>query len=71
MLQYMLCVSRFAHYLKVISRDKIGSMVGPEDCEEHLGRWLQNYITASDSAGPGGESQVSAARGQGPGPRAT
>ena len=52
MLQYMLCVSRFAHYLKVISRDKIGSMVGPEDCEAHLGRWLQNYITASDSAGP-------------------
>ena len=52
MLQYMLCVSRFSHYLKVISRDKIGSMVGPEDCEAHLGRWLQNYITASDSAGP-------------------
>ncbi|MBV8609951.1 MAG: type VI secretion system contractile sheath large subunit, partial [Singulisphaera sp.] len=37
MLQYMLCVSRFAHYLKVISRDKIGSMVGPEVCEAQLG----------------------------------
>ena len=37
MLQYILCVSRFAHYLKVISRDKIGSMTSPEDCERYLG----------------------------------
>ena len=29
MLQYMLCVSRFAHYMKVISRDKIGSIARP------------------------------------------
>jgi type VI secretion system protein ImpD len=52
MLQYMLCVSRFAHYLKVIVRDKIGSTISPEDCEIQLARWLQNYITANDSAGP-------------------
>jgi type VI secretion system ImpC/EvpB family protein len=52
MLQYMLCVSRFAHYLKVISRDKIGSMGSPEDCEHYLGAWLRNYTTASDTAGP-------------------
>jgi type VI secretion system protein ImpD len=52
MLQYMLCVSRFAHYLKVMSRDKIGSMAGPEECEDQLQRWLQGYTTASDSGGP-------------------
>jgi type VI secretion system ImpC/EvpB family protein len=52
MLQYILCVSRFAHYLKVIGRDKVGSMLGPEDCESQLQRWLQSYVTASDSAGP-------------------
>ena len=30
MLQYMLCVSRFAHYLKVVARDKIGSFTEAE-----------------------------------------
>ena len=52
MLQYILCVSRFAHYLKVISRDKIGSMASPEDCENFLGQWLRKYTTSSDTAGP-------------------
>jgi type VI secretion system protein ImpD len=52
MLQYILCVSRFAHYIKVISRDKIGSMTSPEDCEHYLDQWLKNYTTANDSAGP-------------------
>jgi type VI secretion system ImpC/EvpB family protein len=52
MLQYMFCVSRFAHYVKMISRDKIGSMASPEECEQLLDRWLRNYTTASENAGP-------------------
>jgi type VI secretion system ImpC/EvpB family protein len=52
MLQYMFCVSRFAHYLKVISRDRIGSMNSPDDCQIYLSKWLRNYTTASDTAGP-------------------
>src|SRR5207244_6555104 len=52
MLQYILCVSRFAHYLKVIGRDKIGSMASPEDCELYLSQWLRKYTTASETAGP-------------------
>ncbi len=52
MLQYILCVSRFAHYLKVIARDKIGSQFSPEDCERLLSEWLRNYTTASDTSGP-------------------
>ena len=52
MLQYIFCVSRFAHYLKVIGRDKIGSQNSPEDCERFLGDWLRKYTTASDTAGP-------------------
>jgi type VI secretion system ImpC/EvpB family protein len=52
MLQYMLCVSRFAHYLKVIGRDKIGSLAGPAEIEAVLNRWLINYITTDDSADP-------------------
>ena len=51
MLQYMLCVSRFSHYLKVISRDKIGSMVGPEDCER---TWAGGCRTTSRPATPPG-----------------
>jgi type VI secretion system ImpC/EvpB family protein len=52
MLQYILCVSRFAHYLKVIGRDKVGSMASPEDCELFLAQWLRKYTTSSDTAGP-------------------
>src|SRR5207248_2460094 len=49
---YMLCVARFAHYLKVIGRDKLGSIISPEDCEEILHRWLLNYTMADDRADP-------------------
>jgi type VI secretion system ImpC/EvpB family protein len=52
MLQYIFCVSRFAHYLKVIGRDKIGSQYSPEDCERFLSDWIRKYTTASDTAGP-------------------
>jgi type VI secretion system ImpC/EvpB family protein len=52
MLQYMLCVARFAHYIKVMVRDMEGAFVGPGDIEERLRRWLQRYIHASDSGGP-------------------
>jgi type VI secretion system protein ImpD len=49
MLQYMLCVARFAHYLKVIGRDKIGSFSGPQQCEDFLHRWLLNYTLADET----------------------
>jgi type VI secretion system ImpC/EvpB family protein len=52
MLQYMLCVSRFAHYLKVIARDKTGKFLGAADCEDYLRRWLMGYTNANDNAGP-------------------
>lgn len=48
MLQYMLCASRFAHYLKVIGRDMIGSFKGPGDCERYLQRWLSEYVVGGD-----------------------
>jgi type VI secretion system ImpC/EvpB family protein len=52
MLQYMLCVSRFAHYLKVIARDKIGSFSEASDCEYFLHNWLQTYVTSDSEAPP-------------------
>lgn len=50
MLQYMFCVSRFAHYLKVIGRDRVGSFSTAQECQNFLQRWLHNYTIASDDA---------------------
>lgn len=50
MLQYILCVSRFAHYIKLMGRDKVGSFQSAENCQRDLQSWLQGYTTASDSA---------------------
>jgi type VI secretion system protein ImpC len=43
---YILCVSRFAHYLKVMARDKIGSFMETSDCERWLNEWIMNYVVA-------------------------
>jgi type VI secretion system protein ImpC len=50
-LPYLMATSRFAHYLKVIGRDKIGSFMEVEDCEAWLNRWINNYVNANDDAG--------------------
>ena len=50
MLQYILCVARFAHYLKVLGREKVSSYQSARLCEQELQSWLHQYTTASDSA---------------------
>ena len=50
-LPYMMATSRFAHYLKVMGRDKIGSFMEAQDCENWLNRWIANYVNANDDAG--------------------
>ncbi len=40
----LLCTSRFAHYLKVMARDKIGSFMEVGDCASWLNNWIQNYV---------------------------
>jgi type VI secretion system protein ImpC len=50
-LQYIFAVSRFAHYLKSMMRDKIGSFMSHTDCEKFLNRWISNYVTTDASAG--------------------
>jgi type VI secretion system protein ImpC len=53
MINYMLCTSRFAHYLKAMARDKIGSFMERSECEEWLNRWITNYCLANpETAGP-------------------
>jgi|SRR5580698_2815657 type VI secretion system protein ImpC len=49
-LPYTMAVSRFAHFLKVMGRDKIGSFMEVEDCAAWLNRWIGNYVNASDTA---------------------
>lgn len=50
-LQYILAVSRFAHYLKSIMRDKIGSFMSRKSTEDFLNRWISNYVLLDDDAG--------------------
>jgi type VI secretion system protein ImpC len=49
-LQYMFAVSRFAHYLKSMMRDKVGSFMSRDDCQAFLNKWIMNYVTEDDSA---------------------
>lgn len=49
-LPYILMTSRFAHYLKSIARDKIGSFMSRKDCEMWLNRWIMNYVTPDETA---------------------
>jgi len=52
MLQYVLCISRFAHFVKVLGRDRVGSVMTAEECQAFLQRWLMNYCEGSESAAP-------------------
>lgn len=49
MLQYIMCVSRFAHYLKVIGRDKVGALTTAEECQRYLKDWLMQFSIASET----------------------
>ncbi|WP_182084186.1 type VI secretion system contractile sheath large subunit [Aureimonas sp. ME7] len=50
-LPYIMATSRFAHYLKVMGRDKVGSFMEAEDCERWLNRWISGYVNANEGAG--------------------
>ncbi|HVW54550.1 MAG TPA: type VI secretion system contractile sheath large subunit [Rhizobiaceae bacterium] len=50
MLQYVLCVSRFAHYVKVIARDRVGSFTTAAELERLLGDWLRGYMLGNPDA---------------------
>jgi len=50
-LPYLMATSRFAHYLKVMARDKIGSFMEANECEAWLNRWINNYVNTNEKAG--------------------
>ncbi len=47
---YILAVSRFAHYLKSMMRDKIGSFMSRDQCERFLNTWINQYVIGVDDA---------------------
>jgi type VI secretion system protein ImpC len=49
-LQYILAVSRIAHYLKAIMRDRVGSFMSREECQTFLNAWIKNYVTKAANA---------------------
>jgi type VI secretion system protein ImpC len=49
-LQYIMAVSRFAHYLKAMMRDKIGSFMTRQNAQDFLNRWIAGYVLLDDNA---------------------
>lgn len=51
-LPYLMATGRIAHYLKCIARDKLGSFMERQDCEDWLNRWIHNYVLADEKPSP-------------------
>jgi type VI secretion system protein ImpC len=49
-LPYIFAVSRFAHYLKTMMRDKIGGYMSRTDAQMFLNNWIANYVVGNDDA---------------------
>lgn len=50
-LPYLMATGRFAHFIKVMARDKIGSFMEASDVERWLNRWIMNYVNTNENAG--------------------
>jgi type VI secretion system protein ImpC len=48
-LPYMFAICRFAHYLKSIARDKVGSFKGRDEMQRWLNDWVMNYVDGDPS----------------------
>jgi type VI secretion system protein ImpC len=56
-LPYIMATCRFAHYLKAMMRDKIGSFTSRTECERWLNKWVTNYVTPDDNASAATKAQ--------------
>jgi len=50
MMPYILNASRFAHYIKVIMRDKVGSFLTKDNVSDYLNTWIASYVLIDDGA---------------------
>jgi len=48
-LPYILAISRFAHYLKAMMRDKVGSYMSKSECQDFLNTWILQYVVGNDN----------------------
>ncbi len=49
-LPYLFSTCRFAHFLKCIVRDKIGSFKERKDVQDWLNKWITQYVTSDPTA---------------------
>ncbi|MEG3788841.1 type VI secretion system contractile sheath large subunit [Lysobacter sp. CCNWLW3] len=56
-LQYIFSISRIAHYLKAMMREKIGSFASAGNVEEFLNRWIAQYVLLDDNASQEAKAQ--------------
>jgi type VI secretion system protein ImpC len=49
-LPFVLAASRFAHYIKVMMRDKVGSFQTRADVEMYLNNWIADYVLINPAA---------------------
>ncbi|MGA3127067.1 MAG: type VI secretion system contractile sheath large subunit [Candidatus Korobacteraceae bacterium] len=57
-LPYILAMARFAHYLKAMMRDKIGSSMSRADTQRFLNNWISQYVCADDNASQSVKAQL-------------
>ena len=63
-LPYILAASRFAHYLKVMMRDKVGSFQTKTQIADYLNNWLAEHVLLNDNAGQDIKSKFPLAEGR-------
>jgi type VI secretion system protein ImpC len=56
-LQYTFAIARFAHFLKEMMRDKIGSFMSRDQCQDFLNGWIQEYVLLDDFAPQGAKAK--------------
>jgi type VI secretion system protein ImpC len=56
-LPYIFAASRFAHYFKVMLRDKVGSFQTAETVRDYLQTWISDYILLDDTASQGAKAR--------------
>src|SRR5215831_16102782 len=49
-LPYIMATSRFAHYIKAMMRDKVGSFMTKENVSDYLNKWIADYVLLDDRA---------------------
>jgi len=50
MLPYILAASRFAHFIKVMMRDRIGTFMTKDNVADFLNTWISDYVLLNDNA---------------------